>query len=32
VLLDPATGAVSSIVPTRPHWPTPPRGGWAERP
>ncbi|RDV43599.1 phospholipase [Leifsonia sp. ku-ls] len=32
VLLDPASGAVSSVVPTRPHWPAPPRGGWDVQP
>ncbi|WP_285114966.1 alkaline phosphatase family protein [Leifsonia sp. fls2-241-R2A-40a] len=32
VLLDPATGAVSSVVSTKPHWPNPPRGGWAAQP
>lgn len=32
VLLDPASGAVTSVVPTRPHWPAPPRGGWDAQP
>jgi phospholipase C len=32
VLLDPSTGAVSAVVPTKPHWPAPPRGGWAAQP
>jgi phospholipase C len=32
VLLDPSTGAVSAVVPTKPHWPAPPRGGWAVQP
>jgi phospholipase C len=32
VLLDPTSGAVTKIVSTRPHWPTPPRGGWSDQP
>lgn len=32
VLLDPTSGAVTKIVSTRPHWPTPPRGGWQSQP
>ncbi|GAA1441382.1 phospholipase C [Leifsonia poae] len=32
VLLSPSTGAVSSIVSTKPHWPTPPRHGWLAQP
>ncbi|MGO4301693.1 phospholipase C [Leifsonia sp. RAF41] len=32
VLLDPTSGAVSSVVSTRPHWPAPPRGGWNAQP
>ncbi|OJX80370.1 alkaline phosphatase family protein [Leifsonia sp. 71-9] len=32
VLLDPTSGAVTKVVSTRPHWPTPPRGGWSTQP
>ncbi|MFF1879447.1 phospholipase C [Leifsonia sp. NPDC058230] len=32
VLLSPSTGAVTAVVPTHPHWPTPPRGGWSTNP
>ncbi|MGJ4845162.1 phospholipase C [Leifsonia sp. Le1] len=32
VLLSPTTGAVTAVVPTRPHWPTPPRNGWSTQP
>ena len=28
VLLDPASGAVSKVIPTRSHWPAPPHHGW----
>ncbi|WP_431278564.1 phospholipase C [Leifsonia poae] len=32
VLLSPTTGAVTAVVPTHPHWPVPPRGGWSTNP
>jgi phospholipase C len=32
VLLSPTTGAVTAVVPTHPHWPAPPRGGWSTTP
>jgi phospholipase C len=32
VLLSPTTGAVTAVVPTQPHWPAPPRGGWSTNP
>lgn len=32
VLLDPASGAVTKVVSTKPHWPAPPRNGWLTQP
>ncbi|WP_348789359.1 alkaline phosphatase family protein [Leifsonia sp. NPDC080035] len=31
VLLDPASGAVATVVPTGSHWPKPPRHGWDDQ-